>query len=342
MHNRFSDASHPLTHSSSTGPALGNIHHLGTELPLIHGGRDASLSALANSVLPGDERTISDYTLWLRQRGLSPATVESYLRTLRLLCRWLDAHYHIGPLQAGRVHLAQWRAQLDVVDDTVLSYMSFVRSFYRWATLSDRLHGPDPTIGVPVPRKRRRLPRPIADDAVEYAIDTAPERVRPWLILAAYAGLRCCEIASMHRDRYFDGAPTPFAIVIAKGGGERSVPLSPYVLGELAPLVPRRGYFFLRRDGMAGPVTRKIVSQLGNRHLHECGYVETMHQLRHRFGTLFQQQMGDIRVTQEALGHASVQSTQIYTDVASDAVARGMRLVQPKGRRLRAARRRAR
>lgn len=297
----------------------------------------------SNSVLIdsfNDARLVGDYTAWLRERGLSEATVTSYLNTLRLMVRWLDVHHGVGPLQATRTQVGGWRSQLDVADDTVLTYLSYVRSFYRWATLTERLNGPDPTVGVPQPKRRRRLPRPIAEDSIEYAIDTAPERVRPWLILAAYLGLRCCEIASMHRNRYFDTAPAPYVIVIAKGGDERSVPLSPYVLGEMRQYVPRRGWFFLRRDGQSGPVTRKIVSQLGNRHLHDCGFPETMHQCRHRFGTEFQRAVKDIRVTQHAMGHANVATTQLYTDVADPDVVRGVHAVQPKGRRLRAARRR--
>ncbi len=92
-----------------------------------------------------------------------------------------------------------------------------MRGFYRWA----HTHGlveRDPTYLLHRPALPRRLPRPIPDDRLAVALDRASARVRPWLYLAAYAGLRCCEIARGRSDDW--QRDLGVIVVVGKGGDE--------------------------------------------------------------------------------------------------------------------------
>jgi integrase/recombinase XerC len=146
-------------------------------------------------------------------------------------------------------------------------------------------------------------------------------------VLAGWAGLRAIEIARLRRENVLD-TWAPAVLLIAdgatKGHGERLVPLSVFVLGELRPILPARGWVFLRFDGRPGPNTPATISHLANQHLHDCGIAATLHQLRHRFATqAYQAAGGDLRLVQELLGHTTPATTAGYAayDQAAAAVA---------------------
>ena len=149
------------------------------------------------------------------------------------------------------------------------------------------------------------------------ALAHAGERVRPWLVLAGWAGLRAREIAYLRRECILDTHAPPQLLVDAragKGRAERLVPASAFVLAELrAAGLPASGYVFRRRDGRPGPIAPHLVSHLAGECLREAGTSATLHQLRHRFLTLAYQQTRDLRLVQELAGHATPQTTAGYT-----------------------------
>lgn len=260
---------------------------------------------------------LEEHRRWLGQRGLSGRTKESYGRTLRQLSIWLESRGS-GLLTATPQQLRDWRETLTVEPNSVLTYVTGVRSFYRWAQLTGRLVV-DPTVDIPLPRRRKGRPRPIADDLLRRAILNAPERIRPWLILAALGGLRCAEIAGLCREDILDTADQPVIIVMGKGGKERIVPLSPQIWDELLAYgLPKFGPVFLRRDGQHGPNTPKMLSQVANAFLRSIGIKETLHQLRHRFATRAFAVHGDLRVVQELMGHSSPATTAVYADYCNE------------------------
>jgi integrase/recombinase XerC/integrase/recombinase XerD len=211
-------------------------------------------------------------------------------------------------LEATAGQLLAWRRSLTVAPDTVGQYVGHVRAFYSWAIRAGVLLQ-DPARWIPVPPATRRLPRPAPEAAVMTAVRTAPPRVRPWLVLAGWAGLRAKQIALLRRECVLDALDPPLLLVAAdatKGRSERLVPLSAFTLAELAACgMPARGWVFLRRDGQAGPNRPLIISRLSNEHLAGCGLGVTLHQFRHWFGTQTYRSSLDIRVVQELLGHSS-------------------------------------
>lgn len=250
---------------------------------------------------------------YLRLSGHTPASIYSRQRALARMA----AAIAVPLLSATQADLAAWRASLTTGPEATVAYVSHAKSFYAWA-LERGLVAANPAAGLPVPRLGRRLPRPIAEDDLMAALAAAPRRIRLMIVLAAWAGLRARELALLRRECIADTISPPVLLVeaaAAKGGrAERLVPLSPFLLDEIrAARLPLSGYVFRRMDGRPGPNAPWRVSQLCNRHLHNCGVTDTLHSLRHRYGTQVYRASGhDLRLTQELLGHQNPSTTAGY------------------------------
>lgn len=196
---------------------------------------------------------------------------------------------------------------------TVKTFRSTMREFYRWAILHD-LTDRNPADRLPRVRVPAGTPRPAPEEALSAALNDADERTRLMVQLAAFAGLRCREIALVHSDDVIRDLLGWSLRVHGKGGRSRYVPIS----DELArAILAADGYLF--PGNIDGHLSAQYVSKLIAAALPGA----TAHQLRHRFATRAYQLGGrDIRAVQELLGHASVATTQIYTGVESEAIRR--------------------
>lgn len=264
---------------------------------------------------------LESHLRWLRLRGLAENSVYQRGRAVTRLRVALG----IDLFTATPGMLEDWRATLSRLSDQgIVCEVSHIRQFYEWAVMAGRCPL-NPAARLPVPRLGRRLPRPIGEDDLLAALASAPPRIRPWLVLAGWAGLRSKEIALLRRNAVLDTARPPYILVAAdatKGRSERAVPMSDFVRAELVPILPRSGYVFPRWDGEPGPNHPGRVSKVANTHLAECGIDATLHQLRHRFLTGVWRNSKDLRLVQELAGHSSPVTTAGYTLVdQADAVA---------------------
>lgn len=255
---------------------------------------------------PTEMSSIDHYLLACERRNLRPLTIYSRGNILRQLAR------HLQPVlleDATVADITNWWTHLTISADSRANQLSNVRAFFRWL-VREGFRADDPTARIDRPRSRRRLPRPISDTDLEMAISLASDRIRPWLLLAALAGFRACEIATLDAaDVRRDLDPPVVFVGDGKGGKQRVVPLHP----DLADALPRRpsGPLFTKLDG--GTLTPWLVSKLVNDHLRACRIDATLHQLRHRFATrVYAESDSDLRLTQELMGHASVATTQVY------------------------------
>lgn len=189
---------------------------------------------------------------------------------------------------------------------------SAMRSFYGWATMTERI-SVDPSLALPPVHVPRGRPRPTPDSVWARALATEDGRVRLMVMLAGLAGLRRAEIARLHTRDVIDGATLR---IRGKAGVVREIPLHPD-LAEALAAVPE-GYVF---PGKRGHMHINRVGILISNHL-SSGW--TAHSCRHRFASRAYAAQRDLLAVQTLLGHASVATTQIYAQVPPDALMAGV------------------
>jgi integrase/recombinase XerC len=248
---------------------------------------------------------ILSHTRYMKAAGRRPRTIESRLSCLHRF----EALCGKGLRDATRDDVEDYiEAQRAVATKRV--YLAHLRAFYRWA-LDESLIDHDPTRRVVAPVVKRGVPRPISEAELARAIGTATPMIRAWMMLAAYAGLRACEIALVCGEHVVRGENPYLILPETKGGGAATVPLADVLLVELAKWPPTGPLW--KPDG---PMHYQVVSRKVNKHLREQGIRCGLHALRHRFGTQAYMSSGhDLRQTQELLRHASPATTAVYTQL---------------------------
>lgn len=253
-----------------------------------------------------------EYLRAMQARKLSPETI----RTTRSVLGGLRRHAEMPLTQLTAEDIADWQADTAgrVSARTLRKDVSAVRAFFTWARAEGRVRR-DPTARMRAPKVPRLLPRPVPEARLALAMSEADDRMRLILALAAFAGLRAGEVASLSwTDVSLDG-PEPTLRVTGKGSAERVVDISPDLAALLVALPRRRGPVVRRGDGAPGHNTANTISKLANDHLRGLNIPDTLHSLRHRFGTEVCR-VGGLRQAQEALGHASPTTTAGYARVA--------------------------
>lgn len=269
-----------------------------------------------NKVVVG--AVIEQHQRWMERRGLSPATIDRRVRCLRIF----DAEVGLYGAVAEEVEMFLDGRNLGA--KARYGWVSHLHQFYAWAIDHGHLSA-DPTRQVIRPKQRQNLPRPIATGDLVTALQMAGPTMRCWVALGAFAGLRCKEIAGLHVDDLLwdDGL---LFVRDGKGGKQRTVPMHDQVADALhAVTLPSRGACFRRPRG--GPYPAAQVSREGNLFFASLGIPATMHQLRHWFGTHVQRATGDLRTTQELMGHASPTTTAIYTAYSQEKGRRAVSLL---------------
>lgn len=210
--------------------------------------------------------------------------------------------------------------------------LSALRMLFRFLTTAKLLRNRT-VLALALPKVAHSVPRPltvekafdVVDEAGDCAIRDRPAwigaRDRAVILLLYGSGLRISEaLAILRRD-----APVPPRDVLrvrGKGGRERMVPVLPaaqagiveYLAACPLPLPPEGALF---RGAKGGPLKARILQLLVERLREPLGLPRTAtpHALRHSFATHLLGNGADLRVIQELLGHASLSTTQGYTDV---------------------------
>ena len=183
-----------------------------------------------------------------------------------------------------------------------------------------------------MPKVPHAVPKPLTVGKAADVVDAGAAAELDWvlardaavLLLLYGCGLRIAEALSIKAK----DAPTPDRDVLritGKGGKERLVPVLPVVRDAVArylqlcpyPLDPDEPMF---RGAKGGPLSPRLI-QLAMEHLRETldlPATATPHALRHSFATHLLSAGGDLRQIQELLGHASLSTTQAYTEVDRD------------------------
>ncbi len=273
------------------------------------------------------------------ERGASENTLKSYERDLRTYRRYLHER---GIDTAGAVTEAQVADFLASLRERGLAASSAartlvaVRGFHRFLALEGTVPA-DPAVNVAPPMPPSRLPKAIPVHAVERLLAAAsvgdtPESLRDRALLEVLYGVgaRISEAVGLDVDDLDTGSPGEVGIVrlLGKGGKERIVPVGRFAVEAVSAYLVR-GRPALAHRGTGGPAL--FLNQRGGRLSRQSAWAVVQraaeradlrekvspHTLRHSFATHLLDGGADVRVVQELLGHASVTTTQIYTQVAT-------------------------
>jgi integrase/recombinase XerD len=228
---------------------------------------------------------------------LKPKTMKARLSLYRM----------VGGHEATRESIEEALSHLTNAS-TVGQYMSHLRLTYR-ALVERELIDKDPTLGITSPRRPRRIPRPLDRADVEILLAQSIEPVRSWVVMATFAGLRAAEISRVAREdlELHDGGYT--LRVQGKGGHVGLVPAHTKVVDLMMQFGPGRLWD-------AGPAW---VSEKSVKEFRRLGLDGGIHRCLHTFATrALVAASGDLLVVRDLMRHASVATTQVYTQLAAE------------------------
>lgn len=293
--------------------------------------------------------SVDDFLAYLQvERQVSAHTLDAYRRDLAALSSWVGAQATRdgAPLQVAQLESARLRQF--VADEhrrglsakSLQRRLSACRSYYAWLLKHGHI-AVSPAAALRAPKAPRKLPQVLdADEAVrlvEVPTD-APLglRDRALLELVYSSGLRLSELCAL-RWRDLDLA-SGLVTVLGKGGKQRLVPVGSHAIAALRAWQRDSGghaeaHVFPGRDG--GAISQRAVQirikQLGVRQ----GMFKDVHphMLRHSFASHILESSGDLRGVQELLGHSDIATTQIYTHLDFQHLAKVYDAAHPRARR---------
>ncbi len=293
------------------------------------------------------------------ERGLSRNTLLAYRRDLRRYTTFLAAR---GRDDVGRVDEGDVRAFVLALRDgkdgtpplaasSTARVLAALRGWHRFCVL-EGLAPFDPSVEVRPPARPRRLPKAIPAEDVTRLLEAAglgdgpvPLRDRALLELLYSTGARISEVVGLDVDDLDLDPRAAAARLLGKGDKERVVPVGSYAVeaveaylvrgrpalaaggrGTPAVFLNSRGARLSRQSAWA--VLRSAAQRAG---IQRADAVSP-HTLRHSFATHLLAGGADVRVVQELLGHASVTTTQVYTQVTPDTLREVYASAHPRAR----------
>lgn len=290
------------------------------------------------------DTTIRKFSSYLtNERRLARLTVLNYgrdLQRLRDFCRrrGIDDWQHLRP-EHVRLYVGELRhAGLD--GRSIQRHLSAARALYGYL-LRERKVEADPTAGIKAPKSGRRLPKSLNPDEATRLVeirgdDIAARRDRALLELLYSSGLRLAEVCSLDLD---DLSTDGTVRVTGKGSKTRVVPIGSAARAALADWLRARAalsgetavFVSTRGKRITGREVQRIVARRAR--AQGMGRPVHPHMLRHSFASHVLESSGDLRAVQEMLGHASISTTQIYTHLDFQHLAKVYDQAHPRARR---------
>ncbi|WP_126452126.1 tyrosine recombinase XerC [Sulfuriflexus mobilis] len=282
------------------------------------------------------------------ERRLSPQTVINYRRDLRRVCAFCEArhiqHWPQLDIHQVRALVAQLHRE-GLHGRSIARLLSSLRSLFRYLLREEQVTH-NPAEGVSAPKVKRSLPKVLDADQVNRLLEIKAKdplsiRDRAIMELMYSSGLRLSELAGLDLNDidYADA----LVRVTGKGAKTRVLPVGRLAIKALKDWLGRR-------DGLAKADEQALfVSRNGTRlsgrgieqRMQQWGLKQGLdvrvhpHRLRHSFASHLLESSGDLRAVQELLGHADIGTTQIYTHLDFQHLAKVYDAAHPRAKRKR-------
>ena len=277
------------------------------------------------------------------ERRASAHTIDAYRRDLHALAGWAQAQ---GVGDVASLQPAQLRAfvadehRRGLTPKSLQRRLSACRSFYQWLLRHERIAA-NPAASLRAPKAARKLPQVLDVDEAVQLVEVPTDapfglRDRALLELLYSSGLRVSELCALrwHDLDLADGQVT----VLGKGSKQRMLPVGSHARAALeawraeqapkpdAPVFPGRG---------GNAITPRAVQLRLRQIAQRQGLFKRVHPhlLRHTFASHVLESSGDLRGVQELLGHADLGTTQIYTHLDFQHLARVYDGAHPRAKR---------
>ncbi|MBS1197646.1 MAG: xerC [Proteobacteria bacterium] len=282
------------------------------------------------------------------QRRQSPHTISNYRRDLQKLQELAAS----TPLAELRVHhIRRFLAQLHaggLSGRSLGRMLSAWRGYFAWLGKNDAIEA-NPCTGIRPPKSPKRLPDALPVDEAMRLLETdgalGDERLicrdQAMFELLYSSGLRLAELAALDVEALEIALNEGEIRVLGKRSKTRIIPVGSKAREALAAWMAQRAslaaleekaLFVSQRGGRLSP--RAIEERLKQRALQQRLPVHVHpHMLRHSFASHVLQSSGDLRAVQDMLGHASIASTQIYTHLDFQHLAKVYDTAHPRARR---------
>jgi integrase/recombinase XerD len=251
-----------------------------------------------------DDGVLQAFEQHQRVRGLARKTIDRRRYSLRKLQAFAAP---VPVLEVTATLIEDWLGTYRRAE-TRHAYLGDVRALFKWARKRN-LVTVDPTEDMDPIRIPRRLPRPMEEDDLALAVATARDpRLRLVLLLGAFAGLRCFEIAQLRGEDCTKGW---LVVRGGKGGKDATVPMHPFLWSAIEAHGVEHGWVFDSPHG--GHIAPATIGSWIRKHFAEVGIVGSLHRTRHRFGTRIAEAAGgNMLVVKELMRHANLETSQGY------------------------------
>ncbi|WAE53150.1 tyrosine recombinase XerC [Stutzerimonas sp. R40042] len=292
------------------------------------------------------ETALDAYFEHLRSaRQLSAHSLEGYRRDLNKLLAYCEREQILDWSALQSRHLRQLVGELHRQGQSSRSLarlLSSVRGLYRYLN-QERLCEHDPATGLSAPKGERRLPRLLDTDRAMQLLDGGVEddfiarRDQAMLELFYSSGLRLSELVGLNLEQL--DLPAGLVRVLGKGNKARELPVGSKAREALQAWLPLRALanpsdsaVFIGQQGrrLGARAVQMRVRQAGVR---ELGQHLHPHMLRHSFASHMLESSQDLRSVQELLGHADIGTTQIYTHLDFQHLAKVYDQAHPRAKR---------
>jgi integrase/recombinase XerC len=270
---------------------------------------------------------VKHFFLYLEnERGLSPRTLKAYQRDLDQLLKFLAQEEIDRPEQITQHHIRAFIAQRHRQGQggkSLQRLLSAIRSLFRWM-LREGIAEHNPATPVKAPKSPRHLPATLDADTIGQLLDIpcdTPLAIRDKAIMELFysSGLRLSELAELRWEQV--DLPSGMVTVTGKGNKSRMVPVGRIAAEALLEWRKARVKFasfeephvFVSQRG--DPIATRTIQSRIRYWAKRQGMAQSIypHLLRHSFASHMLESSGDLRAVQELLGHADISTTQIYT-----------------------------